>query len=102
MDENVVSGRSTKRFRKRDVGGNADGEVEETFRIPPTNQIRTLRRPSIPLELLVALGCEAQTDGVGLQDTIRTVKHQQPLRFVNSQPGYSGSVIRPKLSGTAR
>lgn len=80
MDKYVLSGRPTKRFRKSDVGliwiGNPNGKVEETFRIPSIYQIRALRRPPIPFELLVAFGCETKTDGVGLQDTIRPVKQQ--------------------------
>ena len=67
--------------------------MKKAVRVAAINQVRALRRPTVPFELLVTHGRETQANGIALQGAFRAIQNQQPLRLVNAQSRDFGPVI---------
>ena len=106
VDKDIASGRATLLGCKGSVCivwiGNTNGQMIETFRVSPVDEVASLGRLSIPFELLVPFGCKAKTDWICFQRSFLAIEEEHPLGLVKPQTSNRRPAVSPKFSGTSR
>lgn len=102
VDEYISTGRAPLFGCKGSVCiiwiGNAYGQMVETIRVTPVDDVASFGRLSIAFELLVPFRCKSKTNRICLQWTRFAIEKKQPLGLVNPQSCDRWPVVSSKLS----
>lgn len=106
VNENITARTQTHAGGTGDIHfigvGNADRQVKAAVRISPVDDIFTLGRFPVTLELLVPLGRKSEVNIKRPKDASVMQQVHLSVTFIDDHPGHFRPIVGPEFGSTAR